>query len=215
MLRKKLDPTITSYVGPMWAGKSSEMCTAVERHAIAGRKCIIVKHGNDTRYNHLSKSGGLVTHRGIEYGCSSPDINQITDEPRSYIRIITATSLSELNKYVFGENPAEVIGVDEAQFFPDAPEILAYWVESGIVVKVACLDSDWRMKPFGRVPEILALSDVIDKRSAVCMKCGSNAPFTAKISGSINKIEEVGGKDKYIAACRKCHMIYGAKDVCK
>lgn len=212
MHRNKLDPTLTSYVGPMWAGKSGEMCTAVERHAIAGRRCMIVKNENDTRYNHLSKSGGLITHRGIEYGCSSPDGNQSSDDPKYYIQTITAKLLSELDKYVFGENPVEVIGVDEAQFFPDAPEALARWVEAGVVVKVACLDSDWRMKPFGRVPEILALSDAVDKRTAVCMKCGANAPFTAKISGSMSKIEEVGGKDKYIAVCRRCHIIYGAKE---
>lgn len=204
---RRLDPDVTSYIGPMWAGKSTEMCAAVERHAIAGRKCIIIKHERDVRYNHLSKSGGLITHRGTEYGSSDAS----KTDPKASIRIITADTLASVDKYVV-DGTIEVIGIDEAQFFPDAPAAIALWVETGIVVKVACLDGDWRMKPFGCVPEILAISDKVVKLTAVCMKCGHDAPFTAKISGAMDVIEEVGGKDKYIAVCRKCHIIYGVKE---
>ena len=146
---------------------------------------MIVKFAEDTRYNHLSKSGGIVAHSKHEY---------------STVPITEAVTLASVNTEGF-----DVIGVDEAQFYSDAPEVIALWARNGIKVIVAALDSTWQGKPFGRVAEIISLSDRVEKLNAVCMKCTADAPFTCKIAGN-GSIEEVGGSDKYISACRKCFI---------
>jgi thymidine kinase len=161
------------------------MCGAIDRHFYAKKKCIIVKYAEDTRYNHLSKSGGMITHSKHEY---------------SNVPIITAVTLGSVCT-----DGVDVIGVDEAQFYSDAPEIIAKWAKRGIKVIVAALDSTWQGKPFGRVAEIISLSDHVEKLNAVCMRCNADAPFTCKIAGN-GSIEEIGGSDKYIAACRKCFI---------
>jgi thymidine kinase len=181
--------SINSYIGPMWSGKTSAMCSAVERYHHAGKNCVIVKYAKDTRYNHLSKSGGIVNHRGDEY---------------SKVPIFNLEYLKDLDT-----DKIDVVGIDEAQFFADAPEEIALWVLAGIRVIIAALDSTWQGKPYGRVPDIIALSDTVVKLNAVCMKCGSDAPFTCKIAGN-SSIEEIGGSDKYIAVCRKCFHKYSS-----
>lgn len=167
----------------MWAGKTSVMCRDLERYMHARKKCVIIKFVKDTRYNHLSKSGGIVAHSGIEY---------------SKVPIIETEKLSDVDVTDY-----YAIGVDEAQFYQDAPEIIGKWSKMGKHIVISALDSTWQMKPFPVTAEIIAMADRVEKLNAVCMKCGSDAPFTAKIAGS-NEIEEIGGKDKYIAVCRKC-----------
>jgi thymidine kinase len=173
----------------MWSGKTSSMCSQVERHHHGKKNCVIIKYAKDVRYNHLSKSGGIVSHRGDEY-CKVP--------------IIETELLSEASI----PSNADVIGIDEAQFYSDAPEIIEKWARDGKHVIIAALDTTWQMKPFGRVHEIAGIADKVTKLNAVCMRCGKDAPFTAKISGS-NEIEEIGGEEKYIAVCRNCFYKVG------
>ena len=176
--------SVKVYIGPMWSGKTSAMCGEIERYHYARKKCIIIKYAKDTRYNHLSKSGGIMTHRGDEY---------------SKVQIVETENLSDV---VIGDDIAAV-GIDEAQFYPNAAEWIKKLAAEGKHVVVAALDSTWQMKSFGKISEIIAVSDNVQKLNAVCMKCGADAPFTAKIAGN-NEVEEIGGKDKYIAVCRKC-----------
>ena len=38
-------------IGPMFAGKSTELLRRVKRHAISGKSCLYVKYAADTRYD--------------------------------------------------------------------------------------------------------------------------------------------------------------------
>ena len=38
-------------IGPMFAGKSTELLRSVNRHAISGKRCLYVKYSADTRYD--------------------------------------------------------------------------------------------------------------------------------------------------------------------
>ena len=38
-------------IGPMFAGKSTELLRRVQRHAISGKRCLFVKYAADTRYD--------------------------------------------------------------------------------------------------------------------------------------------------------------------
>ena len=45
-------------IGPMFAGKSTELLRRVQRHAISGKRCLYVKFAADTRYDAAS----IATH---------------------------------------------------------------------------------------------------------------------------------------------------------
>ena len=38
-------------IGPMFAGKSTELMRRVKRHGHSGKSCLFVKYANDTRYS--------------------------------------------------------------------------------------------------------------------------------------------------------------------
>jgi thymidine kinase len=120
--------SIKLILGGMFASKTSTMCNDVERYRIANKLCVIVKFSNDTRYNHLAKNGGIVTHAGFEH-CKCP--------------VIPARTLTE----VFDEiSEYEVIGIDETQFFPDCVEIVQKLANMCKIMICAGLDGDCKQK---------------------------------------------------------------------
>lgn len=168
------------YIGPMFAGKTSAMCDAVERFRIANKKCVMVKHKDDTRYN----ADSIVTHKGHQLTIKTI----VTDD--------LASVYTELSKY-------EVVGVDEVQFFNDAVEIIDELVRGDTIVISAGLDADFKGAPFGRINELIAMSEYVIKLQAVCHKCYADASFTERITDNL-EVKLIGGHSMYNAVCRKC-----------
>jgi thymidine kinase len=176
---------VKTFYGPMFSGKTTNMVAEVERFAIAKHSCVIIKHSRDVRFNHLASSGGIVTHRGDE---------------KCRIPIIEAEKLADIEHLV---HEYEVVGVDEAQFYPDGPEYINKWALSGKQIVTACLNSDFMARPIVRSAEIIIMSNEAIKLDAVCMVCSDDAPFTRRLTSSTD-VEVIGGKDIYQAVCRKC-----------
>lgn len=47
---------------------------------------------------------------------------------------------------------------------------------------VAGLDMDFKGNPFGPMPGLMAVADFVTKVHAVCMRCGTNAQFSHRLS---------------------------------
>lgn len=179
------DGYVTLYTGPMMSGKTSAMYHSVERYFLAGRNCIIVKYTKDIRFNHLMKSGGIVNHAGNELD-----------------RVKTISCEGVLTSILNDLTSIDVIGIDEVQFYRDAPEIVNKLALSGKIVFLAGLDTDFRGIIFNRMAEVMAISDCVYKLNAVC-SCGKDASFTKRTTDDTD-IELIGGNDKYQATCRGC-----------
>lgn len=177
--------SIRLYIGPMFARKTSSMIDDVERYHIMNRLCVIIKYTADIRYDHLASSGGVVTHAGHE---------------RSKVPVERTQTLADIYDVI---NEYDVIGVDEVQFYPDAPEVLQRLANAGKIIICAGLDATWKGEIFGRMGELIALAEEVTKLKAVCGACCSNASFTKKLSGTGDDVE-IGGADKYIPMCRRC-----------
>jgi thymidine kinase len=99
---------------------------------------------------------------------------------------------------------AQVVGIDEAQFFDagivDVAEKLA---DQGKRVVIAGLDQDYRGKPFEPIPQLLAIAEYITKTLAICVVCGNPADRTQRITNSSERVL-VGAKESYEARCRRC-----------
>jgi thymidine kinase len=99
---------------------------------------------------------------------------------------------------------AQVIGIDEGQFF-DAGlvEVAERLANQGKRVVIAGLDQDYRGKPFEPMPQLLAVAEYITKTLAICVVCGNPADRTQRIAPSKERVL-VGAKEAYEARCRRC-----------
>ncbi|WP_317235357.1 thymidine kinase [Niabella ginsengisoli] len=105
---------------------------------------------------------------------------------------------------------ADVIGIDEAQFFDDGlPEVCDKLAYQGIRVIVAGLDMDFTGKPFGQMPFLLAKADYVTKLHAICVKCGNIANYSYRKIPDDDQLM-LGAMDAYEPRCRKC---YNEKEV--
>jgi len=103
-----------------------------------------------------------------------------------------------------------VIGIDEAQFFDEGLVTLCEeWASLGLLVIVAGLDMDSEGKPFGPMPNLMAVADQVYKSHAVCMVCGEDATHSFH-KGPKDGVVKVGAHKEYEARCRK-HWLEGRK----
>jgi len=68
----------------------------------------------------------------------------------------------------------------------------------------AGLDMDFRGKPFGPIPALLAVAEYITKVHAICPHCGSLATHSYRLTDESETVV-LGEKDKYEPRCRICY----------
>jgi thymidine kinase len=169
----------------MWAGKSLNLVSEVERYRVSQKSCVIIKYSEDTRYDNQAKNGGIVTHGKQEYFS---------------VPIIKTKTLTEIYDKIL---IYDVAAIDEFQFMPDCVEIVQNLANNGKIVICSGLDANFLGKPFGRIGEMVAIAEDVIKLKAICMNCHDNASFTCKIAGTKEEIE-IGEENLYKAMCRTC-----------
>jgi len=183
--------------GPMTSGKTTWLNEQLGKYSESGMKCLKVISSKDTRGDT----------KGSTHNKSYSGLDEV----------ITVRRVETLEIVATFADAFDVIGVDEAQFFPDLYDIVKFWVEAGEFSKhvlVVGLDGDFERKPFGDIFQLIPLADSVEKINAVCTLCtkkykGSyysnplnlEAPFTMR---TIENKEQVliGGSEKYKACCR-------------
>ncbi|WP_118974440.1 thymidine kinase [Taibaiella koreensis] len=166
--------------GSMFSGKTEELIRRLKRAQIANQRIEIFKPAIDTRYHETD----VVSH----------------DESRIRSTPVTASQ----NILLLAED-AEVIAIDEAQFFDaELPNVAETLASKGMRVIVAGLDMDFQGQPFGPVPALLAKADYITKLHAICVVCGNIANYSYRTSAEAGRLV-LGEKDKYEPRCRKCY----------
>lgn len=99
----------------------------------------------------------------------------------------------------------EVVGIDEAQFFDDSiVEVVQTLANRGVRVIIAGLDTDFLGKPFGPMPALMAVAEDIQKVHAICVRCGSPANHSHRLSKS-DELVVLGETDIYEPLCRHCY----------
>jgi thymidine kinase len=172
--------------GGMFSGKSEELVRRLRRAVIARQQVQVFKPAADLR--------------------SAPE-RLVTRDKRELDALAVASS-RELRASL--ETGVEVIGIDEAQFFDDAlVHLLQELADRGLRVIVAGLDLDYRRRPFGPMPELLAVAEYVDKMHAVCVRCGAQAHYSQRIAGGDEQLQ-VGDEESYEARCRSCYEPFQA-----
>ncbi len=183
--------SITVICGSMYAGKSEELIRRARRSLYAKREVQVFKPSIDRRYDEAD----VVSHMGVRH------------------QAVPVRNVADMRAHL---NPkVHVLLVEEVQFFDDA--IVDFAVEiadRGIEVICAGLDQDFRRKPFGPMPQLMAVADEVVKLRAICMKCGAIASHTYRmIDGKPAHYDDpivlIGATEAYEARCRNCFKIRG------
>ena len=167
---------ITVYTGPMFSSKSVMMLFAFERAMIAEKKVLAFKPRIDDRF-------GNSVIRSRSFG---------------EIPAIDISNISELLNY-----DADVFIIDEFQFLAGDVSLIQNMANDGKIFYISGLDMTAEGKPFGPMPELLAIADQVEKKVAICNDCKrENATISFYLS---NKTEDiVVGNHEYIVLCREC-----------
>jgi len=100
---------------------------------------------------------------------------------------------------------AKVVLIDEGQFFGDLVEGVKLILKKQKNVYVYALDGDRFQKPFINVCSLLPLAVDVTKITALCTRCGADAPFTITDDNMIGDEQLVpGGSETYSAVCQTC-----------
>lgn len=174
--------------GSMFSGKTEELIRRLKRAKIANQKVEIYKPAKDTRYDHSN----VVSH----------DENALMSRP-----------IQHASEILDSVGDAQVVGVDEAQFFDDdLPHVCEKLAIRGVRVIVAGLDMDFKGRPFGPMPHLLSIAEYITKLHAICHHCGSLATHSYRLSNNEETVV-LGEQDKYEARCRICYQMGNILDL--
>ncbi len=165
--------------GSMFSGKTEELIRRLRRAEFARQKVEIFKPSVDTRYAEVE----VVSHDATTI--------HSTPVPSSSNLLLLASEI-------------EVVGIDEAQFFDAGlPAVCAQLASNGVRVIVAGLDMDFQGRPFGPMPQLMAMAEYVTKVHAICMRCGGLASFSHRMHASTALIH-LGETDSYEPLCRGC-----------
>jgi thymidine kinase len=165
--------------GSMFSGKTEELIRRLNRARIAKQKVEIFKPTVDTRYHQTE----IVSHNA----------NSIQSTPvQSSLHILLMN------------DDADVIGIDEAQFFDaELVYVCQTLASQGKRVIVAGLDMDYLGVPFGPIPALMSTAEYVTKVHAVCMVCGDPASHSFRKTTDASLVM-LGEQDTYEARCRHC-----------
>ncbi len=173
--------------GVMFSGKSEELLRRVRRSIIARKRVQVFKSRLDERYSGI-------------YTVSSHD-------GRTF-EAIPADSSTQISQQI--DPMANVIAIDEAQFLdPGIVPLVTSLAGRGRRVIIAGTDTDFRGEPFGSMPQLMAVAEVVDKLHAICVLCGGPASRNQRLIGGKPAPYDsptimVGSTVSYEARCRMC-----------
>jgi thymidine kinase len=175
-------------IGPMFASKTTELIRIASKYQSIGKKIVAINHTFNNRYGTVNISSH--NHQILE-------------------NCIIATSLGEVFEQHRNEiDAADVIVIEELQFFPDAFEKVVELVDNQHKIVIAAgLDGDFRRNPFGDIYRLIPHAESIIKLSAFCSVCrdGTPAHFTQRVTAE-EQTTVVGTTDHYRAVCRYHYM---------
>ena len=139
-------------IGPMFSSKTSKLVEIYKQCKFCNISVAVINHSIDNRYDEML----LSTHDKIKIPC---------------VKTENLKDIWTNNKYGEDIKNANVILINEGQFFPDLYEVVVDMLENGKQVYVCGLDGDFERKPFGNWLDLVLFCDSITKLSSKCGLC--------------------------------------------
>ena len=157
--------------GSMFSGKTEELIRRIKKAEYSRLKTVVFKPEIDSR----SHGNYISTHNNKKHKAFTvTNENEILEKSKKY----------------------DVVGIDEAQFFSNyLVDICNLLANEGKRIIVAGLDMDFRGKPFGPMPNLMATAEFVSKLHAICMETGGMANYTNRKSKYKRQIKIGDGGD--------------------
>ena len=169
-------------IGPMFSGKTSRIVEVYNQCKFCNIPVAVINHIIDTRYDDEL----LSTHDKIKIPCiKTSHLNNICKKPEI------------LN--------ADVILINEGQFFEDLYMVVVELLELKKQIYICGLDGDFERKRFGQILDLIPLSDKVTKLTSLCSLCKNGTPGIFSMRLTEEKVQTLVGSDNYIPVCRKCY----------
>lgn len=188
---------LSIFLGPMYSGKTSKLIEVCNSYTKNGTKVLVINYARDTRYTDKPL---LVSHDKTSVPCIL--VSKLSEVFCSSEMNNDNVNNDNMNRFMI----AEVIIINECQFFPDIVE----WVKMAVNtynkrVYIGGLDGDFERKPFGNWLDLVLFCDSITKLSSKCGLCKiSNAIFSHRLT---KEKEQIVIGNNYIPLCRQCYDI--------
>ena len=164
--------------GSMFSGKTEELISRINRAKFANQHVEIFKPAVDVRYGEEE----VVSHDQTS---------------------IEATPVETAYNIMILAGDCDVVGIDEAQFFDEGiVEVANKLANQGKRVIIAGLDMDFKGRPFGPMPNLMATAEYVTKVHAICVKTGNLAHYSHRKIKS-DKLVELGEKEEYEPLSRR------------
>jgi len=185
------------FIGPMFSGKTSKLLEIYKQNIFCKIPIIVINHSSDTRYHQTM----LSTHDKIMIPC------------------IQTTQLLNIWNYNDLENPidvdltnihfqfreAQVVLINEGQFFPDLIDCVEELLKEKKKVYICGLDGDFERKKFGAILDLIPMCDKVTKMTSLCGICKDGTPGIFSLRLTKEKEQFLIGSDNYIPVCRECY----------
>lgn len=168
---------IKVYTGPMFSGKSDAILNDYD-HIYHKSKILLFKPKIDTR-----------------------DFGVVRTRNNKEVPAILIKDLKEIYNHL--EDKITTIFLDEANFIEgDVSILIDLSIKRDLDIYISGLNLTSELKPFGIMPEIMAIADEIIFKHASCNECNRDASYTY-YNGTKDK-DILVGNDNYIALCARC-----------
>jgi thymidine kinase len=180
-------------MGTMFSGKTSYLLNKISLMVELNLKVLYINIDFDDRSEK-------------EYSTHNPFFNNLDFKKRDKINenltMIKSRDLSNISTDTY-----DIIMVDEAHFFDDIVKFTKKLLENKKHIVIATLIADFKGNKFGKVLDLIPISDEIIKLESYCIECSkqkkiNRAIFSKRITKNKESID-IGGSDKYIAVCRE------------
>jgi len=172
------------FLGCMFSGKTSRLIEIYKQNKFCNIPACVINHSFDTRYGAEMMS----SHDKVKIPCIQVyDLNELLENPEIL--------------------DAEVILINEAQFFQNLTYFVLSLLEKNKKIYIAGLDGDFRKNKFGEVLDLIPHADSVVKMTALCGFCrdGTRALFSLRLAHDV--CQTLVGVDNYMPVCRKCYNI--------
>lgn len=175
-------------IGPMFSGKSTELLRRTSRYEAIGKRVLLINHTKDSRTDNQ-----IQTH---------------SNHTQQALKVSSLVSLLDMKEYT----DADVIGIDESQFFEDLLDFISIGEYHNKIFIISGLDGDYKRRPIGQILMLIPLCDSVVKLTSLDMmdKDGSAGLFTKRI-GNSDQLVLIGAENEYLSVNRKNYLYYKIK----
>lgn len=184
--------------GPMFSGKTSKLVEIYKQYIFCNIPVAVINYALDKRYHDTM----LSTHDKHMIPCiQTMSLAPIWEKAAD---ADTGVDTENISRHYNQLQEAEVILINEAQFFEDLYPVVVSMLNAGKKVYVSGLDGDFKRNKFGQILDLIPLCDKVTKLTSLCSICKNGEPGIFSMRLTSETQQTLIGSDNYVPVCRKC-----------